>query len=151
MRKIMTETKYHIARPKARLPVRTLVTLPYKETTLTVAFPTFGSNYFSANIREMKRRHEHPETGEIIYFREPTTSESIAIISYALKHQSRVLEFNEVLAAIRTKKELFQLGLIVRTSEGIYTNPPKDTKGNIITDEKILKNDLKIVKPLRVG
>ena len=32
-----------------------------------------------------------------------------------------------------------QLGKIVRTSEGVYTNPPKDAQGNFTNDEKTLK------------
>ena len=67
-----------------------------------------------------------------ISFREPTTAESISAAAYDFE---------------KTKKEIFdprwlQLGRIVRTSEGVFANPPEDAERNPVISEQVLKSHL---------
>ncbi|MDO8460330.1 MAG: hypothetical protein Q7S74_04430 [Nanoarchaeota archaeon] len=136
----MTEQQYKIMRANP-LPTKTLAEIPYRNKTLTVAFPAFGPNYFSKNIKNMQGVYFHPKTRKKISFREPTTAESIAVASFAFKNMKRAPEF------VYVKKEIFnpkwlQIGRILKTSEGIYVNPPKSEKGEVLTDDRKLKEYL---------
>jgi len=127
---------YKIQRPKTLLPVRTLVTIPYEGKDFTFAFPAFGPDYFSNNIQKMKEKYSHPETGEAISFRQPTTPESIAVASFAFQHN------NEEFASV--KRDIFdplwlQLGYLVKTNDGVYINPTLNEKGIASTNKFELK------------
>ena len=138
----MTETQYGIIEGKQpEFLVRKLLRVPHKNKDLIVAYPAFGPNYFSKNVEEMQKPYSHPITGERIYFREPTTSESISAASYDFENEAKPKIFDQ-----RRHQRWLQAGRIVRTSEGVFVNPPKDEKGNSITDEKSLKSYLNKAK-----
>ena len=138
----MTETQYGIIEGKQpEFLVRKLLRVPHKNKDLIVAYPAFGPNYFSKNVEEMQKPYSHPITGERIYFREPTTSESISAASYDFENEAKPKIFDQ-----RRHQRWLQAGRIVRTSEGVFVNPPKDKKGNPITDEKSLKSYLNKAK-----
>jgi|SRR3989338_283527 len=80
----------------------------------------------------MGKDYAHPETGQTISFREPTTAKSIAFASFALKNREKAEEFGYVKKEILDPRWL-QLGRIVRTSEGVWANLQSPT-----TDEKEL-------------
>lgn len=115
---------------KPEFPVRDLLKIS-GDRDLIVSLLVFGPNIYSDNLGEMQKTYSHPITGERITFREPATSESIsAAVYYVADTKQKIL--NPAL--------MLQLGRVVRTSEGVYTNPPKDKQGNPITDEKTLKS-----------
>jgi len=127
----MEKTKYGII--KAKFPQRDLLRVPHKEDSLIVGFLAFGPDYFESNIEKMQKVYSHPRTRKKISFREPTTSESISAAAYDFENIAKPQIFDS--------KEL-QAGRIVKTSEGVFVNPPKDAQGNPIIDEQILKSYL---------
>jgi len=130
----MTDTQYGIRKATPVLPVRDLLVIPHKTGELVVSHPAFGSNTYANNLAEMQRVYTHSAEHPRITFREPTTSESISACAYDFK----TLAKPEIL-----NPRWLQIGRIVRTSEGVYANPPKDAQGNPIVDEKELKQLLK--------
>jgi len=119
---------------KPEFPQRNLLRVPHKEGVLTVAYPAFGADYFTYNVGEMQKDYSHPQTRERISFREPTTSESISAAAYDFENLAKPKIF---------RPRWLQAGRIVRTPEGVFVNPPRDKKGDIIIiDEKILKSCL---------
>ena len=127
----MAETEYGIIEPKIEFPVRKLLVIPHDGGDLTVSYPALGPDFFKANINEMKKPYSHPRTGERISFRQPTTSESISASAY---------KFGELAKPQIFDPRWLQIGYIVRTSEGVFANPPKDANGNPRIDEKTLKS-----------
>lgn len=113
-------------------PISLLVVPSEKDSNLvlTVGYPAFGPNYFSKNIKEMQKNYSHPQTGEKILFRKPTTRESVVASAYKFEELAKPEIFNP---------RWLQAGHIVRTSEGVYFNPLNDKQGNPIIDEKILR------------
>ncbi len=135
----MENTEYGIidAEPRNLLPETKLLIVPHKAGKLVVRYPAFGPNNYSANVLEMQKDHYHSVLFHKISFSPATTSESVSASAY---------KFGEM-----AKKEIFnpswlQLGLIARTSEGVFANPPKDENGNPIFDEETLKSYLNGVK-----
>ena len=63
-------------------------------------------------------------------FRPATTSESVSAADYRFEELAKLEIFDP---------SWLQLGWIVRTSEGVFVNPPRDTNGNPITNEAELK------------
>lgn len=129
----MVETQYGIIKATPSLPARDLISVPHKKGILVVSYPAFGPDNYSNNLKEMQRQYSHSKELPKISFREPATSESISAAAYDFKN--------------RVKPEIFdprwlQVGRIVRTSEGVFANPPVDKQGNPITDEKTLKSIL---------
>jgi len=124
------EKEYGIIKAKSEHPVRDLLRVPHKDGALIVSHPAFGPNYFNANIEEMQKSYSHPVTGERISFREPTTSESISGASYDFENMAKLSIFDP---------RWLQTGRIVRTSKGVFVNPPRDEKGNLIIDEQRLE------------
>lgn len=125
----MTETKYGIKKAALSLPARDLLIVPHKNRDLGVSSPAFGPNTYNNNLAQMQETYSHLPQYPSISFREPTTSESISVVAYDIK---------------TTKIEILdprwlQLGRIVRTSEGVFVNPPKDKEGNVLTNESKLK------------
>jgi hypothetical protein len=90
----------------------------------------------------MQKQYAHPLTGKAISFREPTTSESISATAYKFAELARpnILDLQGL-----------QIGKIVRTSEGVYVNAPKQALNGNQVDEQMLKSFLNGVKPCKVG
>ena len=138
----MAETQYSIikaAQPKA--PPRNLIKIS-GDRDIVASLEAFGPSTFGDNIQEMRALYSHPQTGQIINFRAPTTAESGIIASCDFP--------------TRAKKNIFdpnwlQAGPIVRAKEGFFVNPPKDAKGNFVTDEETLKSYLNETKSIRVN
>ncbi len=129
----MTKRKYGIIKTKKpEFPQRDLLKVPHGKGILTVAYPAFGTDYFGTNVGEMQKDYSHPQTGKRISFREPTTFESISAAAYDFENLAKPKIFDS---------RWLQIGYIVRTSEGVFVNPPRDKEGNII-NEKILKSYL---------
>lgn len=132
----MAETRYRehkAGKPKAP-PISLLEVSGVRN--LLMSLDAFGPNYFNQNVAEMQKQYSHPDTGEIITFREPATAESILAASYnfAKKAKPEILD-----------PRWLQLGRIVRASEGVFVNVPRDA-GNPITNEQVLKSFLKADK-----
>lgn len=128
------ETKYGIITAKRpEFEPRDLLVVPHKDGELIVSHPAFGSNCFANNVLEMEEEWSHPRTWKEISFRKPTTSESISAIAYNFGNLGK--------SEILFPRQL-QLGYIVRTSEGVFANPPKDSQGNPIVDEIVLRRFL---------
>lgn len=104
---------------------------------LVTSLDAFGPNSFNQNVAEMQKQYSHPDTGEIIRFIEPTSAESILVASYDFAKRAKPKIFDP---------RWLQLGRIVRTSEGVYANVPKDAQGAPIADEQVLKSFLKADK-----
>ncbi|MFH1711065.1 MAG: hypothetical protein ABH840_02020 [Nanoarchaeota archaeon] len=131
------ETQYEVIQagePKA--PPRSLIRIS-GDRQLVASLDAFGPNYFNSNVAKMQEQYSHPQTGDVITFREPTTAESIIVASYDFTNKAKPQILDP---------RLLQLGRIVRTSEGVFANVPRDAQGNPVTDEKILKSLLKANK-----
>lgn len=126
----MTETEYGIiiASP---LPAINLLWVPHKGIKTGFSHPAFGPSTYSDNLEKMQKQYFHSEELPKISFREPTTAESISAATYDFKKMAKpqILDPN-----------LLRLGRIVKTSEGVFANPPKDEQGNSIIDERTLKS-----------
>lgn len=118
-------------------PVRRLREVPHKDGNLIVSHFAFGYNPYLNNLAEMNKSYSNPDTGKRILFREPTTAESISIAHYGFGSEGEVDVKRDIFY-----HNLLQIGRMVKTSEGVYANPPKDEKGNPTIDEKILKSFL---------
>ena len=125
-----TQTKYGLRKAEARnlLPETDLVVVPYLDGDLTGSF--FGPDTYRNNLAEMSKPHWHSTQFPKISFRSGLTQESIAAVSYDFKNEAKlkILPFN-----------WFQVGHIVRTQDGVWTNTQ-------ITDEESLKNQLNGIK-----
>jgi len=140
------ETQYKlikvIKKKQSKFPVRKLIEINLGDRTFVASLDAFGfNNFFDKNVAKMQKQYSHPKTGKTITFREPTTAESILVASYDFEKRAKpkILDSNWL-----------QLGRIVKTSEGVFANPPKDAQGNPITDEQILKSYLNRIKPVKV-
>lgn len=134
------ERKYGIVKQvKSEFPVRELLLVPHKDGDLILSYPAFGPDYFRRNIAEMKKFYSHPETGEKISFRQPTTFESISAAAYNFENIAKPEIFDP---------RWLQIGYIVVASEGVYANPPRDVRGDPIIDEQTLKLYLNGVTPV---
>ncbi len=77
----------------------------------------------------MQQPYSHPWTGERFSFQAPTTRQSIL---------AAAREFTSIAKPEIFSSNWFQLGRILRTSEGFWV-PPPDAKGQPITGEQTLK------------
>ena len=127
------ETQYRIRKAKPSLPaIDLLPVISHNGRELDAA--VFGLSLYSNNLEEMQKQYSHSEECPVISFRPATTSESIAIAENGFGNKG---EFD-------AKRDIFdpkwlQLGRIVRTQDGVYTN-------TTITNEKKLKKLLNGVK-----
>jgi len=114
------------ATPRNMLPEIDLITeVTHNGANLDVAL--FGRGTYNANLGKIGKLYYHsPERSEVS-FRPATTAESLSASVQHPNIKSAVLD-----------PSWFQAGYIVRTSEGVWFNPPKDSEGNQITDEQIL-------------
>jgi len=118
---------------KPIFPIKKLLKVQHKGNDLLVGYPSFRGNYlFNLLNNNRTKAYTHPLTGEEMYFREPTTSESISVCA--------ILENLSEDNVLHTS--YFQIGRIVKALGGVFVNPPKDKKGNIIIDERTLKSYL---------
>lgn len=140
MAEIGTEYGITLARKPEFLLIG-LITVPHKDSKLVLSYPAFGPNYFKNNLAKMQESYSDPEGNEIT-FREPTTSESISAAAYNFEELAKKQIFNP---------RWLQAGYIVRTSEGVYANPPNDPKGNIITNESQLRALIEKSEKIKVG
>lgn len=130
----MTNENYGIiesAKPKA--PPINLLRVPHKNSVLIVGHPAFSPRTFDNNIAEMQKKYSHDSKYlhlEEFSFDEPTTSESISAAAYKFAELAKPSIFDP---------RFFQTGRIVRTSDGVYANPPRDQNGKPVTDETILR------------
>lgn len=123
--------KYGIRKSEVQFPSIDLIYVEHRGGVLTGSYPAFGPDYFKNNTQKMRKQYSH--SGELVSFREPTTSESISFADY---------NFREL-----AKKEILdprwlQLGRVARAGEGVYVNAPRDKNGSLIEDEKVLKGYL---------
>ncbi|MFH1636876.1 MAG: hypothetical protein ABIB71_00450 [Candidatus Woesearchaeota archaeon] len=118
---------------KPRFPIRELLRVPHKKETLTFSFPAFGPSSYREFLRNISHPYTHPTTRKKINFRRATTSESISAVSYNFERLFKEPFFDW---------DHFYVGLIVRTSEGVFTN-------TTITNEKSLKKLLDKAKKTR--
>ena len=123
----MDQAQYGIIRAKSQFPVRELLVVPHRGNDLTVSHPAFGPNFYRQNLEAMSRDYSYPETGERISFRPAVTSESISAAAYGFGCEGEFDAERDIF-----NKRWLQLGYIVRTQDGVFTN----TK---ITDEVSLK------------
>ena len=112
------------------------------ERDLVASFDAFGPGYINENDQQLYQRYPHPKTKEIITFREPTTAESISIASYNFPNKAKpqILDYKRL-----------QIGRILKTSEGVFVNVPRDAKGELIENEQTLKSYLNRTNPVRIG
>lgn len=129
----MAETHYkeHIAEEPKAPPISLLEISGARN--LITSLDAFGPGYFKTNVTEMQKPYSHPQTGEVIQLREPTTAESILTASYDFANRAKPQIFDP---------KWLQAGRVVRTSEGVFVNPPKNKEGNPIIDEQVLKDYL---------
>ncbi len=137
----MTE-EYGIIEEKLDLPPRRLLRVPHKNRVLTLGFPAFGPDGYNSNLRELQKSYAHPLTGDKISFRGPVTSESISATVY---------KFGTLAKPSILDPSWLQLGKIVRTSDGVYANVPRDNFIDSETDEKALKKLIDKSKKIEVG
>ncbi|MDD5133337.1 MAG: hypothetical protein PHD81_01550 [Candidatus Nanoarchaeia archaeon] len=130
--------------------------IPHKNEILSMGI--FGKDYYSKNRTKMKQIYFHPKTLNPISFRPATTSESISALVWCFENLTKPVEhsfwgpwdFKNL-----NKNEIFDIGGVgagyaIRTSEGIYVNPPENN-GDPIIDESYLKKLLNKTKPIRIG
>jgi len=123
--------KYGLIEPaKPEFKPRTLLRVPPSHGSLVAS--VFRGIYLN-NLIDMQGDFsclpEYPQ----ISFRPATTSESVSLASY---------KFGEIAKPQILNRTWLQLGWGVKTSEGVFVSPPKDSQGNPITDERILKSRL---------
>lgn len=140
----MARTQYGIIKAKnSKFPQRDLIRVQHEQGVLIAT--SFGPNDYKKNLAEMKKNCFHPETKAKIYFREPTTSESISVAAPDFENRANQEIFY---------KKWLQAGRILIMSEGIFVNLPRSLTENteiLINDGKILKRYLNGVKPIKVN
>ena len=124
------QPQYGVIKAKTDLLVTDLLVVPHRGGDLTVRYPAFGRDSYLGNIRSMQNEFYHSDELQRVAFRPATTSESVSAVAY---------KFRELTKPEILDPSWLQLGLIVRTSEGVFANPPKNAEGNPITDEAELK------------
>ncbi len=127
------QTQHGIIKAKTNLPVTDLLIVPYRGGDLTVRYPAFGRDSYLGNIKNMQTDFYHSDKIPRVTFRPATTPESVSSAAYNFGKLAKPEIFNP---------SWLQLGWIIRTSEGVFANPPKDAEGNPITNETELKTYL---------
>ena len=93
----------------------------------------FGPNTRSENVASMRRRYFHSDDLSNITFEPLSTAQSLAVASYNFANLAKPIIF---------KPSWLRAGIIVKTQEGVWINPLTDSVGDIIQDEKKLKERL---------
>ena len=122
----MENTEYGVRNPEPRnlLPEISLLMVPHKGRKLICGHPAFGLNSYSGNLESMEKRYFHSTQFPDISFRPATTSEAVSASAYKFGEMAKKQIFNP---------SWLQVGYIVRTSEGIFTNTKE-------VDESVLKS-----------
>ena len=139
------QPQYGVIKAKTDLLVTDLLVVPHRGGDLTVRYPSFGRDSYLGNIESMQTEFYHSDEFPRVTFRPATTSESVSAAAYNFGELARPKIFDP---------SWLQLGWIVRTSEGVFANPPKDAEGNPITNETELKaylNDCRKVNGIYLG
>mgnify|MGYP001571117157 FL=1 len=122
MKNERTEERYGIRRAAISLPLTDLLVVPHRNDSLTVRYPASGPGNFSHNGigwgGDDEGYYHSPELPKL-FFRTPTTSESISVIA----HDKEMIKGSSGV----------QLGEIIISPEGVYANPPDDLRGATIT------------------
>lgn len=138
-----TEAKYGMRKAEAREMLPSIDLFPqvqHNGKQLDVSL--FGPSTHNDNLAQMQKRYFHSKDLPNVTFRELTTPESISVAVYDFENLAKPKIFD---------MNWLQAGRIVRTSEGVYANVPKDAQGEPITDEKILKQHLNDAQKIKVG
>src|SRR3989344_8633026 len=122
----MENTEYGIMEVEKRssLPETKLLRVPHKTGNLVVRYPAFGPDSYKNNLAKMGERYFHSAEISDISFRSATTSEAVSASAYKFGEMAKKQIFNP---------SWLQVGYIVRTSEGIFTNTKE-------VDESVLKS-----------
>lgn len=117
----MEKTTYEkVTAERPEHPPRDLLRVRNPNVILSADF--FGLSSYNNNVAEMRGDFSHPQTGERISFRPATTQETLIHAAYdPAQTKAEVLDPNWL-----------QLGRIVRTQEGVFTNTQE-------TDQDALK------------
>jgi len=137
----MTNPEYGIIKPaKPEFEPRELFVVPHKNKLLVTS--RFGRGTYKSNQQEMNRNFsclpQHPR----ISFRPASISESISAAAYDFENSAKPQILDSA---------WLQLGYIGKTSEGVFTNLPRDEQGKLITDESKLKSLLDNATKVEVG
>lgn len=124
------ETKYGIRKATPSLPARDLLVVPSQKGDLEVGWPAFGPNTYDNNVAEMSGQYAHSVEIPVMTFRPATTAKSLLVAAYKFAELAKPQIFDP---------RWLQAGRIVRTSEGVFANPPINKNGKVITDESKLK------------
>jgi len=93
------------------LPKKDLILVTGRSTKILAA--EFGPNFHQANLREIEQEYNHSQEYPVITFRGPSTQESLKIASQ--RFEARAKQFLDANCTL-------QLGKVVITEDGIYTN-----------------------------
>jgi len=138
----MKESQYGVIEPsKPKFEPRALLRVPHREGELTGSHPFFGPNTYHNNLTEMERDYSCLPNYPKISFRESTTFETISALAYEFEKRAKPEILDPTWA---------QLGRIIKTQEGVFTNPNK-TIGNPVIGEQALKSLLDRARKIRVG
>ncbi len=111
----------------SKSPKIDLVSVPHGNGELVTGWPAFFLDSFN-DASKMRNSSRHPQTGEVISFRLPTIAESISVVAY---------KFVELIKSRPLAHYWLNLGLIVRTPEGIIANPSVNDVLGQITDASL--------------
>jgi len=154
-----TQTPYEIIEAVPQSDERSLIHI-HGERDIVASLKAFGPDYLNENIERMQLPFLHPQTGERINFREPTTAESILMESYEFVRAANPKILDTRVHDYHINRFFYhslQLGRIVRAAEGFYVNPPRvyptPWKGVLRpeTNEDVLKPLLDGTAPIKVG
>ncbi len=139
----MTKTRYKIITKNSEVPVRDLIRIS-GDKEMTASLDPFAPDDLYSYCKGLRKpkNYSHPLTREKMIFREATTAESILIASCDFKGRSKPQIFD---------RQWLRAGLIVKTDEGIFTNPPRYKNGTPKYDNKTLKSYLDKVEPIKIG
>jgi len=134
----MEEPQYGVIKPV--FEPRTLIIVPHKGNPLVVS--QFGPNHYETNVIEMQRAdysclNNFPQ----ISFREPLTSESISACAYDFEKRAKPQILDP---------RFLQLGRILKTQDGVFTNP-RDKQGKRTNNKETLKSLLKGAEKIKIG
>ncbi len=99
----------------------------------TIDAAVFGSRGYNENVSEMRKRYFHSRDLPDVTFKPLTTAESLAVAGYDFRNLAKPTIFDPV---------WLQAGHALRTKEGVWINPLKDDKGNLIMEDKELEQCL---------
>ena len=107
----MSNSEYGIIPKQSKFSVRKLLVVPHKKGDLTFSYPAFGPNTYEKNLEDIEKIYVSPQTGKV-RLRPANTSESISAVHSDFKRfKPEMLDLS-----------LFQVGYIVRTQDGVFTN-----------------------------